>query len=45
MCRIKKRQDDQFKLSCKDNKIKNESSMTEEITLMMKRLINKIEIS
>jgi hypothetical protein len=42
MCRIKKR-NDQFnqKSSCKNDKIENESFITEEITLMIKRFINE----
>jgi hypothetical protein len=42
MCRIKKR-NDQIKSSRKNDKIENESSITEEITLMIKRLINEIK--
>jgi hypothetical protein len=42
MCRIKKK-NDQFKSSRKDDKIEDESSITEEITLMIKRLIDEIE--
>jgi hypothetical protein len=42
MCRIKKR-NDQFKSSRRDDKIDDESSITEEITLMIKRLIDKVE--
>jgi hypothetical protein len=46
MCRIKnKRQDDQFKSSRKNDKIEDESSITEEITLMIKRLIDENESS
>jgi hypothetical protein len=44
MCRIKnKKQDDQFKSSCKDDKIENESFIIKEITLMIKRLVDEIE--
>jgi hypothetical protein len=44
MCRIKKR-NDQFnkRSSRRDDKIESESFITEEITLMIKRLIEKIE--
>ncbi len=42
MCRIKKR-NDQFKSFRRDDKMKDESSITEKITLMIKRLIEKIE--
>jgi hypothetical protein len=42
MCRIKKK-NDQFKSSRRNDKIENESSITEEITLMIKRLIDEIE--
>jgi hypothetical protein len=42
MCRIKKR-NDQFKSPRRNDKIGNESSITEEITLMIKRLIDEIE--
>jgi hypothetical protein len=42
MCRIKKK-NDQFNSSRRDDKIENESSITEEITLMIKRLIDEIE--
>ncbi len=44
MCRIKKR-NDQFnkKSSRRNDKIENESSIIEEITLMIKRLIDEIE--
>jgi hypothetical protein len=42
MCRIKKRNDQSNKKSsCRDDKIENESSITKEITLMIKRLIDK----
>ncbi len=44
MCRIKKK-NDQFKSSRKDDKIEDESSITEEITLMIKRLIDETESS
>jgi hypothetical protein len=40
MCRIKKR-NDQFRSSRRDDKTGNESSITEEITLMIKRLIDE----
>ncbi len=44
MCRIKnKRQDDQFKSSRRNDKTENEPSITEEITLMIKRLIDEVE--
>ncbi len=45
MCRIKNKKNDQFnkKSSRRDDKIENESSITEEVTLMIKRLINEIE--
>jgi hypothetical protein len=42
MCRIKKK-NDQFKSSRRNDKIENESSIIEEITLMIKRLIDEIE--
>jgi hypothetical protein len=42
MCRIKKK-NDQFKSCRRNDKIGNESSITEEITLMIKRLIKEIE--
>jgi hypothetical protein len=45
MCRIKKNQNVQFKSFCKDEKIVNESFITEEITLMIKRLIDEAESS
>ncbi len=42
MCRIKKKNDQSNKKSSRrDDKIENESSITEEITLMIKRLINE----
>ncbi len=44
MCRIKKR-NDQFKSSRRNEKIANESSITEEITLMIKHLIDEAESS
>jgi hypothetical protein len=44
MCRIKKR-NDQFKSSCRNDKIENESFITEEITLIIKRLIDETESS
>jgi hypothetical protein len=46
MCRIKKR-NDQFnkRSSRRDDKTENESSITEEITLMIKRLIDETESS
>jgi hypothetical protein len=43
MCRIKKNQNDQSKSSRRGDKIENESYITEEITLMIKRLIDEIE--
>jgi hypothetical protein len=43
MCRIKKNQNDQFKSSRRDDKIENVSSITEEITLMIKHLIDEAE--
>jgi hypothetical protein len=44
MCRIKKKNDQSNKESPdRDDKIENESSITEEITLMIKPLINEIE--
>jgi hypothetical protein len=42
MCRIKKK-NDQFKSCRRDDKIEDESSIIEEITLMIKRIIDKIE--
>ncbi len=44
MCRIKKENDQSNKKSPRrDDKIENESSITEEITLMIKRLIDEVE--
>jgi hypothetical protein len=44
MCRIKKRNDQSNKESSRrDDKIENESSITKEVTLMIKRFINEIE--
>jgi hypothetical protein len=47
MCWIKKKQDDQLnkKSSRRDDKIENKSFITEEITLMIKRLIDETESS
>ncbi len=46
MCRIKKRNDQSNKRSSRrDDKIENESSITEEITLMIKHLIDEAESS
>jgi hypothetical protein len=42
MCRIKKK-NDQFKSPRRDDKTGDESSITEKITLMIKRLIDEIE--
>jgi hypothetical protein len=43
MCRIKK-ENNQFKSSRRDDKIEDESSITEEVTLMIKRCIDEIEL-
>jgi hypothetical protein len=43
MCRIKKR-NDQFKSSRRDDKIEDESFIIEEIALMIKRLIDDVEL-
>jgi hypothetical protein len=44
MCRIKKRNDQSNKESSRrDDKIENESSITEEVTLMIKRLKSEVE--